>query len=170
MRLPCVLPPSRCGSILAAIAGTSPLTLRRSEEILQQTSSYPEYTWLTYRESLAFSRATNPDNKKVRRAGGILLRCASDLLLVFLTASPTRAQYTQHTQPHFGITPPCMPQWDAVLKSNREKSMGGNAGPSTNPNMQLAMLTTVDVMLLAQCDLFVGKVRPSPFIAHPLPI
>ena len=79
----------------------------------------------------------------------------------------SRCNGTLSSSPPNTRPPTPTPQWDAVLKSNRDKSMSGAAGLSTNPNMQLAMLTTVDVMLLAQCDLFVGKVssasRPCSF-------
>ena len=55
---------------------------------------------------------------------------------------------------------PANPQnkkWDFVLMKNRE------AAAATN--MELAMLTTIDVMLLAQCDLFVGKFSSNYFRA-----
>lgn len=45
---------------------------------------------------------------------------------------------------------PANKKWDAVLKSNKERGL-------TRVNMQLATVLTIDVLLLAQCDIFVGK-------------
>ena len=51
-------------------------------------------------------------------------------------------------------------KWDAVIKRNREKAQ---AGGESNPNMKLASLTIIDVLLLSKCDLFVGKFSSNLF-------
>ena len=53
-------------------------------------------------------------------------------------------------------------KWDFVLKNNKERSASGE---SDNPNMRIATLTTLDVYMLSQCDLFVGKFSSNFFRA-----
>ena len=56
-------------------------------------------------------------------------------------------------------------KWDYVLKRNKESAVGGGAESMLATNMRLAALTTIDVMLLSQCDLFVGKFSSNFFRA-----
>ena len=95
-----------------------------SEEVVKQTKSYPEYTWIMFDEARTYSSRVNPHNLK----------------------------------------------WDLVLKRNREKAAGHHDGgkdeeamAAENPNHRLASLTTLDVLLLSQADLFVGKFSSNFF-------
>ena len=75
-----------------------------SQEVLEETKAYPQYTFLYFAEARSFNQASNPSNRK----------------------------------------------WDDIVRRNKL-----NASLSTNE--RLAWLTTLDVMMLSRCSLFVGK-------------
>ena len=138
-----------------------------SEEVLSQTADYPEYEWLTFKASFDYTRAVNPSNKKwdhvlktLKEAGSSSSSSASSSLMSATgedgtSASATAAGAAANGDPPLGLGGGAAPEEDG----------GGVVRSGGATNMELAMLTSIDVMLLAQCDLFVGKMTSNLFRA-----